>query len=272
MSLDWMDGDLTTRTYAWRLERCDGVALGFVSHDRDIWIDDQCYRASPGMVPSTISLSDSMDWDSVEIEGVMTSPAITETDLASGRWNGARLSVLLADWSSPQNQTAMLFAGEFGEISRSGQEFVAEVIGATAKLDQSIVPATSPTCRAHFGDAHCKLSLHAHQKELVVTAASGSTVECAGLSGTAPVYGLGRMRWLSGTNCGLEAVIMAGEGNDLTLADEPHDPPKAGDRVLLTAGCDKQLATCRDRFANMSNFRGEPHLPGNDLLTRYPGA
>nr|WP_232014937.1 phage BR0599 family protein [Sphingopyxis sp. EG6] len=33
----------------------------------------------------------------------------------------------------------------------------------------------------------------------------------------------------------------------------------------------KQLATCRERFANAINFRGEAHLPGNDLLTRYPG-
>jgi AcrR family transcriptional regulator len=39
--------------------------------------------------------------------------------------------------------------------------------------------------------------------------------------------------------------------------------------VELIEGCDRQLATCRDRFANVANFQGEPHLPGNDLLTRY---
>jgi uncharacterized phage protein (TIGR02218 family) len=46
----------------------------------------------------------------------------------------------------------------------------------------------------------------------------------------------------------------------------------AGVRVRLTEGCDKRFETCRVRFANSVNFRGEPHLPGNDLLTRYPGA
>ncbi|MBN8804942.1 MAG: phage BR0599 family protein, partial [Sphingopyxis terrae] len=30
-------------------------------------------------------------------------------------------------------------------------------------------------------------------------------------------------------------------------------------------------ATGRSRFSNAVNFRGEAHLPGNDLLTRYPG-
>jgi uncharacterized phage protein (TIGR02218 family) len=45
-----------------------------------------------------------------------------------------------------------------------------------------------------------------------------------------------------------------------------------GALVELIEGCDKIFATCRDRFANGENFRGEPHLPGADLLTRYPGA
>ena len=56
------------------------------------------------------------------------------------------------------------------------------------------------------------------------------------------------------------------------LADLPSQPVTEGTAVLLTQGCDKNFSTCRDRFANSINFRGEPYLPGNDLLTRYPGA
>ncbi len=32
------------------------------------------------------------------------------------------------------------------------------------------------------------------------------------------------------------------------------------------SGCDQGFATCRDRFANIRNFRGFPHMVGNDLL------
>ena len=35
-------------------------------------------------------------------------------------------------------------------------------------------------------------------------------------------------------------------------------------------GCDKRLATCRARFANAVNYRGFPHMPGNDFVTYYP--
>ena len=42
--------------------------------------------------------------------------------------------------------------------------------------------------------------------------------------------------------------------------------PVAGNTVRVTAGCDKSLATCRDVFANVINFQGEPHVPGIDAL------
>jgi hypothetical protein len=46
--------------------------------------------------------------------------------------------------------------------------------------------------------------------------------------------------------------------------------PPAGTRVELREGCDRRLETCATRFANAINFQGEPFLPGNDLITRYP--
>ena len=45
-----------------------------------------------------------------------------------------------------------------------------------------------------------------------------------------------------------------------------------GDVVTLRAGCDKSLGVCRDTFDNVLNFRGEPFVPGNDLLFRTPDA
>ena len=42
------------------------------------------------------------------------------------------------------------------------------------------------------------------------------------------------------------------------------------DTLVATAGCDRRFSTCRDRFANAPNFRGFPHIPGNDFILRYP--
>ncbi len=43
----------------------------------------------------------------------------------------------------------------------------------------------------------------------------------------------------------------------------------AGDGGTAVAGCRKTLATCKSKFGNVVNFRGFPHIPGVDVVTRY---
>jgi uncharacterized phage protein (TIGR02218 family) len=44
-----------------------------------------------------------------------------------------------------------------------------------------------------------------------------------------------------------------------------------GDLFAVTMGCDRRLATCKARFDNVVNFRGEPYLPGTDEVLKYGG-
>jgi len=37
--------------------------------------------------------------------------------------------------------------------------------------------------------------------------------------------------------------------------------------AIATAGCDKRIETCTARFGNAINYRGFPHMPGNDFVT-----
>lgn len=86
------------------------------------------------------------------------------------------------------------------------------------------------------------------------------------------ILSYGKLRWLDGANTGLAADIIANSASVVTLARSPHFLVASGATIELIEGCDKRLETCATRFGNAINFRGEPHLPGNDLLTRYPGA
>ena len=43
-----------------------------------------------------------------------------------------------------------------------------------------------------------------------------------------------------------------------------------GDAFFATAGCDKQFATCSAKFGNGVNFRGFPHMPGEEIVLRCP--
>jgi uncharacterized phage protein (TIGR02218 family) len=55
----------------------------------------------------------------------------------------------------------------------------------------------------------------------------------------------------------------------LTLLEAPVRPITATDAFVVRAGCDKRLATCGTKFANVANFRGFPHIPGQDAVLRY---
>jgi hypothetical protein len=50
----WLNGPVTSAAYGWRLERADGVTLGFTSHDKDLVHQGLLLRASPGMKPTTM--------------------------------------------------------------------------------------------------------------------------------------------------------------------------------------------------------------------------
>ena len=91
-------------------------------------------------------------------------------------------------------------------------------------------------------------------------------------SRSANAYGGGRLRWFGGREWrGWSMRIAASAGATVTLRAAAV-AAAAGTLVELIEGCDKSIATCAARFGNAANFRGEPYLPGIDLLTRYPGA
>jgi uncharacterized phage protein (TIGR02218 family) len=80
------------------------------------------------------------------------------------------------------------------------------------------------------------------------------------------------LRWIDGPLAGLHAEIIGPFGTALALGTPIDTAIPAGTRVVVRQGCDRTIQTCAGRFANQTNFRGEPFLPGNDLIARYPSA
>jgi uncharacterized phage protein (TIGR02218 family) len=260
---------VTTLVLLWRVVRRDGVALGFGSHDRDVVVDGFRYRAAPGMVPSAIRQTDGFDVDVMEVAGALSADLVTAADLAAGRYDGAAVTVSVADWEVPDAGAMVLARGTLGAVSSADGGFEAELRGPTAGLSASPVPLTSPECRASLGDARCGVDLAKHVRLARVTAATGlATFEVDGPVVADGTLAYGRARFFDD---GSSHEIMEQVGAALTLREVPGAMPEVGALVELRAGCDRRFETCAGRFANATNFRGEPHLPGGDALARYPG-
>lgn len=264
-----MSGDCTSWAFAWRIERRDGVAVGLTSHDRDLFHDGMTYRGSPGMTPAAISLSASGEPGSLEAAGALSSNAISVRDLGAGRWDGARVTMLALDWMSGASR--WLAEGELGALGVRDGAYTAELRGAEAVLDAPATETTSPDCRALLGDRRCRVPMatRRHLRRVVTAADASVTLDVAEPAEGA--FAFGTLRWLTGANGGIDSAVLASAGAVVTLREPPPFAVGEGERVELIEGCDKRLETCRSRFGNVVNFRGEPYLPGIDLLTRYPG-
>lgn len=257
---------VTTLTWCWRIDRRDGVTIGLTAHDRDLVVDGLTYRAAPGMVPSAIVRDDTLDAPVMAVEGALSHAAIGARDLMAGRYDGARVAVFAIDWEA-RGAPVPIATGRIGGVETRRGSFSAELLGGAVQLDAPVVEATSPGCRATLGDRRCRVAMAGRRRIVRVTAHEGARLSLAG----GAQFARGQLRWIGGANSGLAAVILGGDADGVTL-EQPPRFDATGAMVELREGCDGTLATCRDRFDNVANFRGEPYLPGIDLLTRYPGA
>lgn len=269
MSRVFFAGELEGTATFWRIERRDGVALGFVGHDRDLWFGGLLHRAAPGMLPSAIRRNAGLEADSAEVEGALTHDAISADDLAAGRFDGAGIAIGVVDWETLEH--AVLYRGDVGEISEEAGRFTAELRSAKAALGADPVPRTSPTCRAQFCGPGCTLSAAAFTHEAMLASFDPETNRAIFAGGPAAADMLsGSLRWIDGPQAGIAMEVIEADGAGLLL-DIALDPALApGTRALLREGCDHTLASCAGRFGNALNFQGEPFLPGNDVLARYP--
>ena len=263
----FFDRELDNVATFWRVFRKDGVALGFTSHDRDLLLSGIHHRAAPGMASAAIKLTNALSGDSAEVEGALTHDAISKADLSAGLYDEAGIAIGAVDWETLDHE--VLYAGQIGQVEDDRHSFSAQLRSAKHILEQDLVPRTSPTCRAVFCGRGCSLSAtrFTSWQTLVSLDVDTNRIEIAQPIGLKAIDG--RVRFLDGPQTGMVFGVTNVEGNWLTLDRALSPKTPVGIMLELLEGCDHTLATCANRFDNAVNFRGEPFLPGNDLLARY---
>jgi len=82
-------------------------------------------------------------------------------------------------------------------------------------------------------------------------------------------FSRGLLTWTSGPNAGrsMEVKLHSKSPGNVTIVlwHGMAEAIAVGHEFTITAGCDKQLSTCRAKFNNVANFRGFPHVAGNDF-------
>ena len=276
--LDHMATGTTEVCRCWRLTRADGVVMGFTDHDRDLSFDGTLFRADTGLAAKAIAQGTGLSVDNTEALGILSTSAIRDDEIEAGRYDGAEIEAWLVRWSDTSARM-LRFRGHIGEISRGGGAFTAELRGLTDLLNLPMGRIYQPLCQANLGDAQCGVDF---EGDGLVEELTADSIE-AGREFRFTGLGLYADRWfergtlaaLDGAAAGLSGVIktdrLQSDGTRHVTLWSPIRAEVTGATLLrLTPGCDKRMATCRDKFLNMVNFRGFPTIPGDDWLVAVP--
>jgi uncharacterized phage protein (TIGR02218 family) len=271
-----LSSGVTTLCRCWLIRRADGLVLGFTDHDEDLLLGDVVCRAASGLDASEATARFGLQVDGGEIFGALADDALSEADLAAGRFDGAAIETWLVDWTAPAERL-LLAAATLGEVRREGVAFTAELRSLAQKLGQESGRLYTGACTADLGDARCRVDLSAPAfcaSGSVAALAGTSVLRVAGCDAYAPGwFTAGRLAFTSGANAGVACEVKRhtadASGVTIALWQAMPEPIAPGDAFVITAGCDKQFATCRDRFGNAANFRGFPHIPGNDYVISH---
>jgi uncharacterized phage protein (TIGR02218 family) len=270
---DHLASGATTLAWCWKLVPRNGEPLGFTDHDRDLAFDGVTYKAEAGFTGSAIETSLGMAVDNLEVTSALQSDALSEARLRAGDYDNAAIEIWLVNWTDV-SQRLLLRSGSLGEVSHGELGFSAEVRGHAHYLNQPKGRLFQFGCDAELGDARCGIDRDDplyRGEGIVVSVSENRWLTVTGLESFAERwFARGRLQWTSGANIDRAIEVKAHRGSLIELWQAMSEAVAPGDEFTVTAGCDKQFSTCRAKFANGVNYRGFPHMPGNDFVTSYP--
>lgn len=261
----------------WTLIRRDGVTFGFTDHDRDLAFDGITFRAETGLTASALSQTTGLSVDNTEALGALSDDAISEAEIAAGRYDGARVEAWLVCWSNPEIR-AMVFRGTLGEITRTGAAFQAELRGLSEALNRPTGRVYHKSCSCAQASGRCGVDpenpAHIYEGE-VRFIEDRRIVYLDGMEAYAlRWFDRGSLEVLDGPAAKLLGVIKNDrieKGLRRIELWAPIDAElRAGDRVRLTIGCADTIEDAIIKFGDAIDFRGFPDIPGDDWIVAHP--
>lgn len=268
----------TTLCFCWRLTRQDGNVAGYTDHDRDLVFDGTIFAAESGLEAAQTESQLGLAVGGSEVTGILSSSSLLEADLVNGLYDAARVEMWRVNWGDPEERL-LLDVYTIGEIRRTRSAFHAELRGLAHLLDQERGRVYQSSCNADLADSRCGVDITdpKYQVDATIVQGAGPLKLVLDLTGfETGWFSGGKIHFLDGANAGswqtIKQYLPQTDEADIILWNPIAELALAGDTVRLTAGCDKTFQACHEKFANIANFRGFPHMPGADALMAHPGS
>lgn len=259
----------TTLAHALKITRTDGQVFAFTSATDDVTLSGVLHRAG-GLDVSSLVIASGLAVDNLELTTLDDGTTFTRADVLGGVWRNAVFVLSRYNWASPTDGVESLMGGTVGEVQLLRNTITAELRGLQQYLQQTVGSVTSKTCRARLGDALCTIDLAPFTVTGSFTSVtSGQVFADSARTEAADWFAEGVLTFTSGAASGLSQKVKLFAAGQFTLSLPVLQPISVGDGYSVYAGCHKRMENdCRDKFSNVLNFQGEPHMAGIDALTQ----
>ena len=265
----------TTLCHCWKLLRRDGAAFGFTDHDRDLAFGGTTFAARTGLEAAEATAELGFAVGGGEVSGALVSAGITEDDLAAGLFDDATVETWLVNWADAAERL-LLDVGVDRRDPPRRRRFRRRGARPHAPPRRGARPALPRHLR---GRSRRREMRHRPRRRGVHRDRRGDPDRrCArprdgGLSAFADGWcTAGKLVWLTGANAGLAVEIkahrLAGGKPSSTSGSARRGRSPSATRSASRPAATSAHATCGAKFANVANFRGFPHMPGNDFVLR----
>lgn len=267
---------VTTTCRLLKIQLKNGETHGLCTLDRDVEYAGTTYSAINGFDASVIASDASFGVDNAEGYALLSAevPGITVEKVKRGELDDASWECFLVNYEDLTQGHILLDAGDLGEVRLVRDTvYIPELVSFAMRLRQTTGHVDSRTCRAIFGsEANSQLGCGVDVSTLWVTKSvlgigeeSNRVFSVDSLPYTPAELVPGRVEWLSGDNVSarMYQVEIVGD-NVIQLLEPVAFPIQAGDSFRIRPDCDKRFETCRDRWGNKLNFKGENLIPVND--------
>lgn len=248
----------------------DATVFGYTDHDLPLTVNGITYVPAPGLKRANFTATTNDSVSNQEFGSAWVDAP--EEDLLAGKFDNADIEVAFCSWADVTLGHIVVDRGRLGVIQWTADGFRADMQSHMRDLTRNINFVFTAGCRhllfSQFDAQHvgaCTLNKASYTYTGTVSAliTRRTKFSVTGMSQPTGWCSNGILTWTTGNNAGLSHEVKAhtvGATTDIELFLPTFIPIVAGDQFSITAGCDKNSATCISKFNNMINFGGFPHI------------
>lgn len=268
-----IEGEVTTLATCWRILRADATEYFFTDHDAEIVYDGDTYTPLEAGRPSSYRQRSDASVGGLDIELAFGTASTLDDELRAGLFDHAEVWTFKINWADTTQGIIKLARGRLGEVEIRQNVARIELRSLSQLLSAQVGRIYTPECDATLGDSRCGVTLATYTKTGAVAVATSRrvfTVSGNAAGQASGYFAYGKVIFTSGDCSGISMQVESYASNVITLMEPMPYAFAVADTLNAYAGCDRRFATCDDRFDNIVNFRGFPHIPGMDKAMTIP--